>query len=371
MQLRLAVALAALAVAAPVATASPQPAGRAYLLQNGATGEVLAARAARDQLPIASITKLMTVLVALERLDPRDVVTVQPGTAAFGEASAGLRAGEQLTVEDLVEAALVHSANDAARALAIHVGGSESTFVRLMNAKARARGLRQTHFANATGLDAAGAVSTARDVTLLARQAMQHPLIRRVVAQRTATIGGGRSLHGWNDLLGSFPGLVGVKTGHTTAAGWSQVAAVRAPGFTIYATILGSPSRSQRNADLKQLLAWGVSRYRVVDVVQRRRVYARVATEFGRPDVTLVAAREMRRVIRVGRPLREVVVAPAGVRLPVRKGQAVGRVEVWAGKKRIAQRALVAAEGVDRPGFFGRMRWYASRTVSNALGALS
>jgi D-alanyl-D-alanine carboxypeptidase (penicillin-binding protein 5/6) len=366
-KLPLAAAFAALAVATPVAAAPPRPAGDAYLVQNGATGEVLASDDARERVAIASITKLMTALVALERLDQKEVVTVRPGTAAPGEASARLRAGERLTVADLVEAALVHSANDAARALAIRVAGTEAAFARLMNSAAAAFGMRRTHFVNATGLDAPGHVSTTWDVTLLARRALRQPLIRRVVAQRNATIAGGRTLHGWNDLLGSYPGVIGVKTGHTTAAGWSQVAAVRAHGFTIYATILGSPSRSQRNSDLRQLLAWGVARYRVADVVRPGRVYARARTEFGRAPVAFVPARGARAVVRVDRPLREVVVAPGAVRLPVRKGEPFGRVEVWAGKKRIAQRTLVAARAVERPGFFGRVAWYAGRTVSNAV----
>ena len=99
---------------------------------------------------------------------------------------------------------------------------------------------------------------------------MRVPFVRQTVRQSTAVIGGGRTLETWNDLLGVFPGVIGVKTGHTNEAGWSQVAAVRGDVGTIYATILGSPSRAQRNADLQTLLAWGVSRYRVVDAVGAR-----------------------------------------------------------------------------------------------------
>src|ERR671923_645121 len=218
----------ALVVAAPALAGPPPVSARAYFVQNGATGEVLAARARARRLPIASITKLMTVLVTLDRTRLSHVVTVAPGAASVGESSIHLRAGERLTVRDLLEAALIQSANDAADALAYDVGrGDEGRFVALMNARARALRLRDTHFARPDGLDAAGHYSSARDITLLARVAMQRAAVRSIVRERTATIAGGRVLHTWNDLLGTFPGLIGVKTGHTAGAGWCEVGAVR------------------------------------------------------------------------------------------------------------------------------------------------
>src|SRR5207247_7457461 len=180
--------------------------------------------------------------------------------AAVGESTIRLRTGERLTVRDLVEAALIQSANDAAYSLAVFVGdGKLDRFIALMNLKARALGLRDTHFVRPDGLDVAGHYSSARDVTVLARAAMRIRFVRETVRQSTATIGGGRTLHTWNDLLATFPHLLGVKTGHTTAAGWSEVAAARGRGTTIYATLLGSPSRSERNGDLAHLPAGGPS----------------------------------------------------------------------------------------------------------------
>ena len=269
---RLVVAAAALAFAAPVLGAPPRVTGRSYVVENGVTGEVLLARNARERVPIASITKLMTVLLTLERTRPNDTVVVSPEAAEVGESSAGLRAGDRLTVRELLEAALIQSANDAADALAIYVGhGSESRFVAMMNARARKLGLRDTHFVRPDGLDAPGHVSSARDVTLLARILMHRPLVRQIVRQRGATISGDRSLHTWNDLLYSYPGIFGVKTGHTSAAGWSQVAAARRRGVTIYATLLGSPDRSTRDADLAELLDWGFARYRPAAVAATTR----------------------------------------------------------------------------------------------------
>jgi D-alanyl-D-alanine carboxypeptidase (penicillin-binding protein 5/6) len=363
-------AVAVALVAAPSALAGPPPvAARAYVVENAATGEVLAARAPTRRLPMASITKLMTVLVTLEREPLSHVVTVAPGAASVGESSIELRPGERLTVRDLLEAALIQSANDAADALAYDVGhGNEGAFVALMNARARRMGLRDTHFVRPDGLDAAGHYSSARDLTLLARVVMHQAVVRQIVRQRTATIAGGRVLHTWNDLLGSFPGLIGVKTGHTAAAGWCEVGAVRARGFSIYATVLGSPTRAQRNADLAALLRWGLSRYRTVAVVERGRVYSRVEIGYGRSPLELVAARPLVRAVRIDRPLTQRVVADTAVRLPVRKGQVLGEVRAFEGRKLLGVRPLVASRSVAPPGVLGRVRWYAGRTVHHFIG---
>lgn len=359
-----------LALAAPAFAAAPLASvqARAYLVQNAATGEVLAAQNADEPVAIASITKLLTVLVVLDHAQLSDVVTVDRRAAVVGESSADLRPGEKLTVHDLVEAALIQSANDAADALALHVAPTYPAFAQLMNAKAAALGLQDSHFVRPDGLDAPGEWSTARDVTRLARLAMRNPFIRRTVRKERDTIAGGRVLYTWDDLLGQFPGLLGVKTGHTAAAGWSQVAAARGRGVTVYATILGEPTRGQRNADLATLLAYGLSQYVVVDAVQRGRVYATAQLPYGRAPVALVAQRGSTLVVRAGRPLVERVIAPAVVALPVRAGQRLGEVQVTRSGRVIARRPLVAARSVERPGVGGRVAWYATRTARHIAG---
>ncbi|HET8606500.1 MAG TPA: D-alanyl-D-alanine carboxypeptidase family protein [Gaiellaceae bacterium] len=372
-RLALLVTLCYVALAAPALAASPLAGlqARAFLVENPATGEVLAARNADQPVAIASITKLMTVLVTLDHASLDDVVTVDPRAAAVGESSIPLRAGDRLTVHDLVEAALIQSANDAADALALHVAPSFPAFARLMNAKARALGLDHSHFVRPDGLDAPGEWSTARDVTRLARAAMRIPFVRQTVRKKTDTIAGGRVLDTWDDLLGRFPGLFGVKTGHTDDAGWSQVAAARGRGVTVYATILGEPSRAQRNSDLATLLAYGLSQYVVVDAVRTGRAYAAAALPYGRVPVPLVAPRPSTVVVRAGRPLVERVVAPRVVDLPVRAGQRLGEVVISRGGRVVARRPLVAARSVARPGLAARIGWYAKRAARNVEGWLT
>ena len=364
----LAAALAA-AVHSSAAAASPSVDARAYEVVNAATGEVLLARNAQTQLPMASITKLMTVLIALERTRLDDVVAVDPDAVGITGSGVRLRAGERLTVRDLVAASMIQSANDAAVALAAHVsGGDEDAFVALMNRRARELGLRSTHFERADGLDVAGHVSTAHDLNRLAQIAMRQPLIRRYAGTRNLAITGGRSLHTWNDLLGQFPGLIGVKTGHTSGAGWCQVAAVRGKGFTVYATILGSPTRGGRNADLSELLAFGLSQYRLLPVITQERAYASAELPYGRDPLRLVAMKQVLRPVRLSRGLTERVVAPTAVSLPVREGQRLGEVHVYDGARLVASSPLVASRSVALPGTAGKVGWYAKRTLHHLGG---
>ena len=367
---RLLVACCLVAAVCPAvqAAAAPEPQARAWLVENATTGEVLASSGARTQLAIASITKLMTVLVVLDHLKLADEVEVDARAAAVGQESIYLRAGERISVRELIQAALIQSANNAADALALAVSPDFASFAELMNAKARELGLVDSYFVRPDGLDSGGAHSSARDVTTLAQIAMRHPFVRRTVRQETAVIGGNRTLHTWNDLLSIVPGVIGVKTGHTDDAGWSQVAAVQGNAGTIYATILGSPTRTQRNSDLQILLAWGLSRYRVVDAISRDRTYAEAQLPYGRGTMKLVAARPLRVVVRPGRPIVERVVAPAALELPVRRGQVVGRIEIFAAGRLLGRRPLVASGPAALPAVPARLGWYARRMAHNMLG---
>jgi D-alanyl-D-alanine carboxypeptidase (penicillin-binding protein 5/6) len=359
----LAICALALVAAAPARAGVPPVQATAYLVVDARTGEVLAASHAHEQLPIASITKLMTVIVALEHHKLTDVVRVDRRAAAVGESTIGLRAGEMLTVRDLVKGALIQSANDAADALALSVAPDYPSFARLMNQKAAALGLRNSHFVRPDGLDAAGEYSSAADVTALARIAMRTRFIRETVGEETDTIAGGRTLHTWDDLLSEFRQTIGVKTGHTAAAGWCQVAAARGRGVTVYATLLGSPSRAQRNGDLESLLIWGLAQFRVVPAVHTGRAYAEVQLPYGKKPLALVAAKPLLTVARLGRPLTETVTAPAAISLPVRAGAVLGRVEIRQGGKLVGSRDLVAARTIGKPHLLRRLTWYAGRTV--------
>jgi D-alanyl-D-alanine carboxypeptidase (penicillin-binding protein 5/6) len=368
----LTVFLAFLALSAPAAAATPDVDARAYVVMNGATQEVLLARNAHDRLPVASITKLMTALLTVANARPNDVVVVDSEAAGVTGSTIGLRAGERLRVRELLAASLIQSANDSAVALGEYIEArTGEPFAELMNSRAQSLGLEDSRFVRPDGLDVAGQYSSALDVTKLGLVAMREPLIRALVRQESATISGGRRLNTWNDLLGEFPGVFGVKTGHTSVAGWSEVAAARGNGVAIYATVLGSPSRSVRNADLEELLGWGMSRYAVVPLAPPGRVYGRVDVTYGEEAVPVVAARPLRRAVRIGRPLVQRIVLPSQVELPVRRGDVLGELSVYERNRLLGRAPLVAAEDRDAPSTVERVKWYAGRTLSHIGGWFS
>jgi len=373
--------LAAVAVAAFAAflqassgaaqTAEPQIAAASWYLV-GEDGSVLARSHAGRERAIASITKLMTAVVVLESVQLTDVVRVSPRAELIGESTVYLRSGEELTVADLLRAILIPSANDAAEALALHVGrGSADRFVQLMNAKAEELGLTDTHFENPHGLDEAGHVSSARDATTLVRYALGVSFIRDSLSRSSVALPGGRSFPTTDDLLEEWAPLVGGKTGHTRDAGWSQAAAAEKRGVTVYGTVLGSDSRGARNQALRELLTYGLDQYRSVQVIDHGRVYAEATTGYGQPAVELVAPRSIVGALRNGKPLVERVIAPTTLALPVAKGERLGRVEVYDGNRLVAASNLVAAESVAEAGFFGKATWYATETARNLWGMIT
>jgi serine-type D-Ala-D-Ala carboxypeptidase (penicillin-binding protein 5/6) len=367
--LALLLASVSLSLATSAAAASLPPfIAKAVIVADGASGEVLYEYNADAPLPIASITKVMTALVALETTEPDESVRVGKAAPAVGESSIYLQPGERLSVQDLLAATLIQSANDAAYALASHVGrGSAERFVELMNERAQTLGLENTHFVRPEGLDETEHYSSARDVLKLSRQAMRKPLFRRLVRMKRATLGDGRLVRASNDLLRSFPGTIGVKTGHTDGAGWSQVVAARREGRTIYVVLLGGPSRAQRNADLAELIDWGFDQYGLVSLVSTGQTYATSAIPFSDDKLRLVATESVRQVVRLGRPFVQRVVAPAMVALPVERGQRLGEICVDDGKRELC-RPLVAAEAVAKPSLRRRTSWYAGRALDHAGG---
>lgn len=372
----LAVLLAVLLAAAVAAASTPPPVrAQQVLVADAESGDVLYSLNADRRMPMASITKLMTAIVTLEHARSREMVTVAPQAVGRGGSSIFLVPGEQLRVRELLAAALIQSANDAAFALAAHVGeGSVPRFVRLMNEKAEELGLADTHYVRPDGLDAPGHVSSAEDSLTLARAALREPLVRRLVRKKTMTIPPSRTLRSWNDLLWTFPGVTGVKTGHTDRAGWAQVVTAQRGGTALYAVILGSPGRERRNDDLTALLDWGFDQYVRFTLVREGATYATAAVPFAEGErVELVAAKGASRIVRLGDGIRfvERVVAPAMVDLPVRRGQKLGEVVILDGDEEIARRDLVAARDVADTSLRERLDWYADRSLDEAGDLLS
>lgn len=244
--LRVLLALACLAASAARAADDPYPwIAAAYLVKRD--GAVLWAGSAERRLPPASLAKLMTALLALERGNLDETVTVGKGVLQATGTRIGLKPGERLSARELLAAAVVRSANDACRALAEHLGGSLKVFIQVMNQRAAWLGMKDTHFVDPCGHDRDGQYSSAADLAILAEQVMRHDEYLRLA--RTPKIsfktldGRAFTLRNTNALLGRYPGAIGLKTGHTPGAGNCLVALAERDGVRVLAVLLNAPNR--------------------------------------------------------------------------------------------------------------------------------
>jgi len=350
-----ALSLAPAAATAPAAARQPDLSAPSAILVQPDTKDVVVARRARERRPIASTTKLMTALVTLERADLDDVVTAVPYDASPVESLMGLRAGERVSIRDLLEGLLLASGNDAAATLARRVGGSQRRFVRMMNERAREIGLTDTRFANPVGLDDPRNYSTAEDLAKLALVLLRDDFFRRTVNRRSATVVSGgrrRTIVNRNVLVREVPWMTGVKTGHTSQAGYVLVGSSTRRGVRFVSAVLGTPSEAARDADTLALMRYGQRRYRRVAALRRGAVLARPALDHRADEhVDVVAARTVRAVVRRGqRPTVRVTGVPDELTGPLRRGARVGTAIVAYRGRELARVPLVTAEAVPAAG---------------------
>ncbi|MEA2219460.1 MAG: hypothetical protein QOJ35_2086 [Solirubrobacteraceae bacterium] len=359
----LAALLAAALACAPAAGAAPgAPAvqARAAIVVEASTGDVLFAKNASQRRSIASATKLMTVLVTLQRSDLDDVFSAANYHAGPAESQIGLMPGERMSVRDLLRATLLPSANDAAATLAVGTLGSTQAFVGEMNRRAAALGLRDTHYTTPIGLDDPRNYSSARDLARLAILLRRNEFFRRTTDLPRATLRSGarkRTVINRNTLVRTVPAVNGVKTGHTTRAGYVLVGSARRAGVTVVSVVLGEPNERARDADSLALLRYGLSSFQAVTPLPQGRVLGKVALRYrGGESVSVVAGATVRRVLRAGlRTSVTVTGLPAEVDGPLPRGSRLGTAIVRADGRVLARAPVVTAKPVAEAGLGTRL----------------
>ena len=358
MKLRLlgaAAALTCVLTALPAAGAVETRAAAAVLMDAG-SGRVLYEHSAHEALPIASITKLMTALVALESghaLDER--VTVLPQWTGAEGSSLYLRPGEVLTLETLLYGLLLRSGNDAALAVAEYCAGSEEAFVARMNRRAGELGMQDTHFANPSGLDGAGHASSAYDMALLARACLDNDILRGMVSTQSIAREG-RVLTNHNKLLWRYEGCIGLKTGYTQRAGRTLVSAAEREGLTLICVTLNDPDDW---ADHAALLDWGFDQYRAEPVVRAGERVGSVPLEGSLLPACPVAAGETLTAALADGEAVEVraVWKESPLTAPVAKGERVGELVCTLEGAELARVPLTAAASVPADRWEPRNLW--------------
>ncbi len=360
---RLGVALlAALLLGAGPAAAAEQPPrveARAWTLIDARSGEVLTSHAAAERLPIASTTKLMTAYVALQELPLSRVVRAAPYEAIYGESLLGLRAGQRVSVRDLLHGLLMRSGNDSAHDLALAAAGSQPRFVGQMNRRAAALGLADTHYANPIGLDQRGNYSSAADLATLSRRLMRIPGFAKIVGARTAVLRSlrpPRRVENSNDLLWMVPWATGIKTGHTFDAGYVLVASGSRKGVDLISVAVGAPSEEARYSANLELLEYGFSQYRRRQPIRAGQDLADPTIRYSGGELPLRAARGVTVGLRRGQRLEVDVRAPAEVEGPIRRGAALGRATVLVAGRRAAAVSLRAGRSIPEASAFDRVR---------------
>lgn len=325
--------------------AAPETAAAAFILMEAGSGRVLASRNETQERSIASTTKIMTCLVALEHSELTEQVTVKREHLREGS-SMYLLEGETLTMEELLYGLMLPSGNDAAECIAAHCGGSggsggSAQFVRWMNEKAKALGMEHTSFANPSGLDEAGHGSCPLDMARLAAYAMQNPTFARIVSTRTASVGT-RTMTNHNKLLASYSGCVGLKTGYTGDAGRTLVTCAERGGMRLIAVTLHDGSDW---ADHAALYDYGFSAYALSSGAKKGEAYGSVSVDG--QSVSAVAAESFCYPVSESESLSVRAELPQTVSAPVRKGQTFGTLVISCGETEVGRVDLVSARSVQ------------------------
>ena len=329
----------------------------ACLLMEKTTGEVLYAVNEHEPLEPASVTKIMTILLVMEAIDSGqlqygDVVTASAHACSMGGSQIWLKENEQMTVEDMLKAVCVASANDCSVALAEHLAGSEAAFVERMNQRAQELGMEDTVFMNPTGLPAEGHVTSAYDIALMSRELiLNHPDVRRFTTIWMDTLRNGEfGLSNTNKLIHSYEGATGLKTGSTDGALYCLSATAERDGMELIAVILKAPTSAQRFAGAQALLNYGFASYGLAEIqtpgdlspIPVRLGAEKAVTARLEGETALLAEKE-----KLG-TLETELTMETELSAPVAEGQEVGRLTVTSGGETLAEFPLVADRAVAR-----------------------
>ena len=335
-------------------------AGKSALLMDAATGTVLYEKNAHEKLAPASVTKVMTMLLIMEAIDNGkirwgDTVTASETAAAKGGSQIYLKAGETMSVTDMVKSIAVSSANDCACAMAEHIAGSETAFVSMMNAKAKELGMNDTNFVNCTGLDddpeAKNHLTSAYDIAIMSRELLVgHPDIKKFTTIWMDTVRGGTfGLSNTNKLVRFYQGCTGLKTGFTSAAGYCLSASAQRDGLELIAVVMGADRSTDRFNACKQMLDYGFANFALVapEISEDHRVAVKLGAE---KTVAAVPSELPKLLIDKGQrgDVSTHIQLDDGVTAPVSQGQKLGTLTIQVGDQVLAQVNMVAAEAVPR-----------------------
>ncbi|MGI6669271.1 MAG: D-alanyl-D-alanine carboxypeptidase family protein [Acetivibrionales bacterium] len=340
---------------------------KAAILVDHDTGKVLLEKNSRDRLPIASITKIMSMLLVMEAIDSGIIsydtrVEVSEHSWSMGGSQVWLEPGEVFTVDELFKAVAIHSANDATVALAEAIAGSEEAFVSMMNQKAKELGMNDTNFLDCSGLTDDGHYSSAYDIALMSRELLlKHPEVTKYTTiwhdQFRVNVPGKKpvSLDNTNKLVRFYEGTVGLKTGFTGAAGHCLAASAVRGGQQLISVVLGEPDSNTRFAESRKLLDYGFANFETVVVNNMGEKVQDVQVKKGmKPLVNVVYEKDVKLLLKKGEKgkIERVSAIKPDLTAPVKAGQKIGEMTYMVSGKEVGKADLVAGMDVQKASFF-------------------
>lgn len=330
-------------------------------------GRVLYEKNGYEKRNIASLTKILTAIVTVENVKLDEVVTIKTSSSSIGGSTVGMSKGDEITVKALMYGMLMCSGNDCAYALAEYVGGDIETFAKLMTEKAKEIGAKDSNFKNPHGLDVDGHYSTAYDMALITRYALNNQVINKIVGTESITIQFGKTVKTFsntNRLLRTYSNADGVKTGFTNGANRCLIGSATKDELRVIAVVLGAETTDMRFNDAKMLLEYALSNYSIKDISQNMNWYVNIPIYKGKEEkYEKYITREMKAVltekeydeIYVKQTLLPVIYAP------ISKGYVLGQIEMFVGNEKIYSEEIILEKDIEKKGAFD----YVKEAVKN------
>ncbi|WP_201572743.1 D-alanyl-D-alanine carboxypeptidase family protein [Psychrobacter nivimaris] len=375
-QLVVGVSISMSAVVANAAIQPPEMDNTAYVLMDYNTGEILAQKNANEALPPASLTKMMTSYIIEQRLASGDLkedeqVLMSPDAWCRGSSSQScmyVPVNKTASVIDMLRGIIIQSGNDASKAMAEHIAGSEASFAILMNEQAQKIGMENSNFVNATGMPDEGHLASALDLSKLARAIIKNSGdYYSIYAEKEFTYNG-ITQGNRNALLITDPTVDGLKTGHTDAAGYCLVASSNREGMRLISVIMGTKSQQARADQSRELLNWGFGHFTTVTKAPAGQFVSKLPVWFGEADEVELATGDNLQILTSKtqkNKITTVVDIPESLEAPIKKGQEVGKMMAVIDGKAVASVPIIATNDIEQSGFMSRTWEHIVRWVKN------
>ncbi|MBA4495695.1 D-alanyl-D-alanine carboxypeptidase family protein [Paenactinomyces guangxiensis] len=345
------------------------------VLMDADTGTILFEKNSHQKLPPASITKVMTLLLVMEALDEgkislKDKVRISENAASMGGSQIFLEPGETMSVQDLLKAVAVASANDASVALAEFLGGTEQHFVQMMNDKAKKLGLKNTHFQNTNGLPAEDHYSSAYDIAVMSRELLKHPEITRYTGIYQDYLRQQSKKPFWlvntNKLVRYYQGVDGIKTGYTSEAGFCLSATAKRGNFRVIAVVMGEPDVKKRNQEVSGMLDYAFNQYTSHLVYKKGDLIAEKEIDKGDPEtIKIRASHSFSILVKKGDDGKGITksVIWKELKAPIHKGEILGKIEFSKNGRKIAEMEIISAKEVKEANLWSSVKRVVNRVL--------